>query len=111
MNKQRVQRLTDAGRMTPAGLAAVRAAQADGSWTALDVVEQLTEPDDLRAALDEQPEARAHWDGFPRSTRRAILEWISTSKTDATGIRRLQTTTEAAAGRRTNQPRQPTRAR
>ena len=59
VNKQRVQRLTEAGLMTPAGLAAVRAARAGGSWSALDQVEELAVPPDLRAALNAQPLARA----------------------------------------------------
>lgn len=108
VNKERVQRLTDAGQMAPAGLEAVHRAHADGSWAALDEVEQLMEPADLRTALDSRPEARSHWDGFPRSTKRAILEWISTAKTDSTRARRIaQTVDEAAAGRRANQWRQP----
>lgn len=108
VNKQRVQRLTEAGLMTPAGLAAVAAAQADGSWTALDLVEELTEPEELRTALDAHPPARAHWDGFPRSARRAVLEWIGAARTDATRTRRIsQTVEEAAVGRRANQWRQP----
>ena len=48
-NKQRIQRLTAAGRLAPAGLAAVTDAKADGSWTALDAVEELVEPEDLGA--------------------------------------------------------------
>ena len=107
-NKQRVQRLTEAGLVIPAGLAAVRAAQAGGSWSALDQVEELAEPPDLRAALDAQPLARAHWNDFPRSTKRAILEWIGAAKTDATRARRVeQTAGEAATRRRANQWRQP----
>jgi hypothetical protein len=51
-----------------------------GSWTALDAVEKLVEPEDLGAALDAEPDARANWDGFPGSTKRAILEWIIAAK-------------------------------
>ena len=94
--------------MLPAGVAAVDRARADGSWTRLDEVETLREPDDLRAALDAVPAAREAWDGFPRSTRRAILEWISSAKREPTRARRVaETVSEAAAGRRANQPRQP----
>ncbi|MGE3288460.1 MAG: YdeI family protein [Pseudonocardia sp.] len=103
-NKARVQRLTEAGLMRPAGLAAVEAAQASGAWTALDDVENLVEPTDLRAALDAVPAARTHWDGFSRSARRALLDWISTAKRDATRARRIErTVTEAAAGRRADE--------
>ena len=53
LNKERVERLAAAGLMTPAGLAAVAAAKANGVWTALDDVEDLREPSDLSRALDE----------------------------------------------------------
>ncbi|WP_018330612.1 YdeI/OmpD-associated family protein [Actinomycetospora chiangmaiensis] len=108
VNKERVERLTAAGLMLPAGLAAVERARADGTWTALDAVENLTEPDDLRAALDAVPTARSQWEGFPRSARRAILEWIQAARTAPTRTRRIdQTVSEAAVGRRANQWRQP----
>jgi uncharacterized protein YdeI (YjbR/CyaY-like superfamily) len=108
INKERAARLTDDGRMTDAGLRAVRIAQANGAWTALDVVEDLTEPDDLAAALDADPGARTHWDAFRRSTRRAILEWITAAKRPATRADRIATTVaEAAVNRRANQWRQP----
>jgi uncharacterized protein YdeI (YjbR/CyaY-like superfamily) len=94
--------------MRPRGLAAIQAAQADGSWNALDAVETLTEPSDLEAALNSVPAARASWDTFPRSARRAILEWISSAKSDATHDPRVRKTVdEAALGRRANQWRQP----
>ncbi len=108
VNKEHLEVLLAEGRMHPAGLAAVERAKADGSWTRLDAVETLAEPDDLRAALDAVPEARATWNTFPRSTRRAILEWISSAKRDTTRAQRVATTvSEAAVGRRANQPRQP----
>ena len=83
-NKQRVAKLTAAGLMRPAGLAAVAAAQANGSWDALDHVEDLTEPVDLPLRSTPTPAARQNWDAFPRSARRAILEWIGNAKTSAT---------------------------
>ncbi len=110
VNKQHLEELYAAGRMLPAGIAAVDRARADGSWTRLDEVETLREPDDLRAALDAVPAARGAWDGFPRSARRAILEWISSAKREPTRARRVaETVSEATAGRRANQPRQPRR--
>jgi uncharacterized protein YdeI (YjbR/CyaY-like superfamily) len=108
VNKERVERLIAAGAMTPAGLAAVDAARANGRWSALDAVEDLVEPDDLRAALTDRPEARAVWDTFPRSAKRAILEWITAAKRPATRSARIaETVDEAAVGRRANQWRQP----
>ena len=110
LNKQRVERLVAAGLMQPAGLAAVAAAKANGRWTTLDMTETLAEPADLAAALDAVPAARAHWDHFPRSARRAILEWVGNAKNAATRQARVErTASDAARGIRANQWRQPTR--
>ena len=107
-NKARVQELIAAGRMHASGLAAVEAARADGTWEALDIVETLEEPADLAAGLDAVPEARRQWGGFPRSTRRAILEWIGAARTPATRQARIdRTVADAAVGIRANQWRQP----
>lgn len=107
-NRARVDRLAAAGLMHPAGLAVVDRAKADGTWNALDAVEQLTEPDDLHHLLDRDPTARAEWNAFPRSTKRAILEWLGTARTDATRQRRLERiVTDAHHGIRANQWRQP----
>ena len=96
-NKERVARLTAAGLMAPAGLALVEAARADGSWSALDDVENLVEPPDLRAALDAVPAARSHWDAFPRSAKRGILAWIQAAVRPETRVRRIAETARLAA--------------
>jgi uncharacterized protein YdeI (YjbR/CyaY-like superfamily) len=111
VNKARVERLIAAGAMTPAGLAVVAAARASGRWSALDRVEDGVEPDDLAAALDAVSSARREWNAFPRSARRAILEWLDGAKRPETGARRVATVVaEAAEGRRANQWRQPNAA-
>ena len=96
-NKERIARLTEAGLMAPAGIAAVEAAKESGTWTALDLIEDLVEPDELRAALDADPDARRHWDAFPRSAKRAILEWIAAAKRPETRARRVSETARLAA--------------
>ena len=103
-NKQRVERLLAAGVIMPPGLAVIERAKGDGSWTALDDIENLVEPDDLGAALDRDPEARRQWDGFPRSPKRGILEWIAAAKRPETRQKRVAETAESAArGVRANQ--------
>lgn len=73
-------------------------------WSLLDEVEDLVVPADLAAALDDLPPARAQWDGFPRSARRGILEWIAQAKRPETRSRRLAQTAELAQrGQRANQ--------
>lgn len=96
-NKQRVERLLAAGLMHPAGLAKVEQARADGSWTSLDAIEELQVPADLRDALDRQPEAARHFDMFPRSVKRGILEWIQIAKKPETRAARVEQTARLAA--------------
>jgi uncharacterized protein YdeI (YjbR/CyaY-like superfamily) len=95
-NKARVAELTAAGLMHPAGLATVELAKRTGTWTALDDVEALVEPAELTAALDVDPTARNHWEAFPRSTRRAILEWIGSAKRPETRKKRISETARLA---------------
>jgi uncharacterized protein YdeI (YjbR/CyaY-like superfamily) len=107
-NKERIAQLTAAGLMQPAGLAAVAVARDNGTWNGLDEIETLAEPADLAAALDADPDARRHWDDFPRSTRRAILEWIGNAKTATTRKTRIaRIASDAARNIRANQWRQP----
>lgn len=96
-NKERVERLTAAGVMMPAGLAAVEDAKRRGTWTMLDDVENLVLPDDLAAALDEFSGARAHWDAFPPSVRRQYLYGLVTAKRPETRARRVSETAARAA--------------
>lgn len=106
-NKERVERLVAEGSMTPAGMAKIDAAKADGSWYLLDAVEDLAVPPDLAHALDDNPPARANFDAFPRSVRRGILEWIVQAKKAETRDKRVQETAQQAAqNRRANQWRQ-----
>jgi len=106
-NKVRVERLEAQGRMGPGGRRSVEVAKANGSWSKLDEVENLVVPPDLAAALAAYDGARGHWDSFPRSVRRGILEWISTAKREPTRAKRVAETAEhAARGERAHQSRQ-----
>jgi uncharacterized protein YdeI (YjbR/CyaY-like superfamily) len=96
-NKVRVERLLAEGLMAAPGLALIEEARRDGSWTRLDAVEDLAVPDDLAAAFAGQPGSRERWDGFPRSVRRAALEWIVQAKRPETRARRVTETAQMAA--------------
>jgi len=105
-NKLRIERLTAAGQMHPAGQAIIDAAIEDGSWTLLDQVEDLISPPDLLDAFDNRPGAQTNFESFPRSVRRSILEWIAVAKTAPTRQRRIIETADLAAqGERAHQPR------
>lgn len=63
----------------------------------------FTVPQDLRAAIDAQPAARATFDGFPPSCQREYVEWVTEAKRDETRAKRLAQTVEwLAEGKRRN---------
>lgn len=97
LNKARVERLTAAGLMAPAGLAVVEAARADGTWSSYDAIEELAVPDDLAAALLENPTAKDYFDAFPPSSKKNILWWIESAKKPETRAKRVEETVRLAA--------------
>ena len=111
VNKDRLRPLLENGRVAPAGLAAIEAAKADGSWSRLDSAGDLSVPDDLTVALDAHPPAAEFFDAFPPSTRRAVLEWIAGAKTPATRAKRIAETARLAQENRRANPVAASRSR
>ena len=63
----------------------------------------FTVPQDLRAAIDAAPAAKATWDAFPPSCQREYVEWVTEAKRDETRTKRLNQTVEwLAEGKRRN---------
>ncbi len=91
VNKARIARLVGEGRMQPAGQRVIDAAIADGSWTILDPVEAMIEPDDLVAAID-AADVRATWDAWASSRRKQVLAALVLAKTAPTRAKRLAAT-------------------
>jgi uncharacterized protein YdeI (YjbR/CyaY-like superfamily) len=95
-NKRRVELLLAAGLMTPAGLAAVERAKANGMWTVLDGPERREVPDDLGAALDGRAGARTGWESIAPSMRQMLLGTIALARRPETRQRRISAAVEAA---------------
>jgi uncharacterized protein YdeI (YjbR/CyaY-like superfamily) len=72
-NRTRIERLIASGRMSQAGLTKVEEAKRDGSWTALDALENPTMPDALRKGLAGSAPARRHFDSLSASQRKLLL--------------------------------------
>jgi uncharacterized protein YdeI (YjbR/CyaY-like superfamily) len=107
LNKERVEKLLAQGLIKPAGLAMIELAKQNGTWNALDEVENLVIPEDLQQGLDKNPQASEYFTAFPRSVKRGILEWISNAKREETRQKRISETVELAAQNiRANQYRQ-----
>jgi len=97
VNKEKIKRLEEADKIAPAGYEMIRIAKETGTWTALNDVENLIKPVELQVALDKNPLALENFDKFPRSAKRAILEWLFNAKRPATKAKRIKEIVEKAA--------------
>ena len=97
INKERVTRMIDQGRMSDAGLAVMETARANGAWDSFNDSDALIVPRDLASALKAHGEARRHWDAFPPGVRKQVLEWIHSAKRDETRAKRITETATLAA--------------
>jgi uncharacterized protein YdeI (YjbR/CyaY-like superfamily) len=89
LNKAHVERARGSGMMMPSGEAKIAAAKANGMWDFLDDVERLEMPPDLGTALLVAG-AREAWEAYPRSIRRAALEWLKNARTADTRAERIR---------------------
>jgi len=96
INKERVEKLAKLGMLAPSGKKMIALAKKTGTWDALNEVEQLQLPTDLKAAFSKNKIASGFFDSFPPSTKRGILEWILNAKRPETRIKRIQETVDLA---------------
>jgi uncharacterized protein YdeI (YjbR/CyaY-like superfamily) len=90
VNREKVAKLIEAGRMKPAGLREVERAKADGRWdAAYEPPSTATVPDDLRAELGKNVAAREFFETLDRTNRYAILYRIQDAKKPETRARRI----------------------
>lgn len=104
VNKARVEKILASGLMQPSGQRKIDEAKTSGRWDALNDVEAMMVPDDLARAFATREPALANFEAFPRSVKRAILEWILNAKSAETRERRVKETAELAmVNQRANQ--------
>lgn len=97
VNKEKVERLLKEGKITKAGIEVIENAKLNGTWTALDKVEEINIPIDLLSAFNDNKIAFEHFDKFPRSSKRNILEWILNAKRPETRVARINETVRLAS--------------
>ena len=88
-NKNRVARLIAQGLMTPAGLAAIDAAKANGSWDRFTAAEALIVPPELKKAINANAKAKINWPQFTESQRKTFLYWLANAKRAETRAKRI----------------------
>ncbi len=89
-NQETVARLIRERRMHAAGLAEMERAKSDGRWeAAYDGPARSTTPDDLAAALEAEPRAKAMFEILTSANRYAILYRLNDARRPETRVRRI----------------------
>ena len=92
INVDNIARLVAEGRMTPHGLREVEAAKADGRWDrAYGSGKGLKIPDDLQAAIDASPKAKAMLAKLSEQNRFALAFRTHNMKTEAGRRKKIET--------------------
>ena len=90
VNKTKVKRLIAEGRITAAGLAAVKEARRTGKWqTAYTNRREDRVPVDLAKALRAEPEAWRNFEGLAQTYRNMYAGWVRDAKRAETRQRRI----------------------
>lgn len=97
VNKAKVDKLLAEGRIAEPGLAAISLAKQNGTWIALDEIEEMIIPPDIDTAFNANPIARSNFEAFPKSVKKGILEWIINAKQPETKQKRINETVNLAA--------------
>jgi uncharacterized protein YdeI (YjbR/CyaY-like superfamily) len=91
INIGHIERLTNAGRMQPAGQAAVDAAKADGRWEqAYHSSTNAEIPTDFIEAVSKHAKAKTFFDTLNKANRYAIYFRLTTAKKPETRVRRFE---------------------
>jgi len=92
LNRERVEKLSKQGLITPAGQTVIDVAKTNGAWTALGDVEKIVIPSDLKKRFSRNVKAYRNFEAFPPSSKKIILVWILNAKTPETRRKRIKET-------------------
>ncbi|MEM8763312.1 MAG: YdeI/OmpD-associated family protein [Bacteroidota bacterium] len=90
VNKQHIKELRKEGLMHKSGLAVIKKAKADGTWTLLDDVENGVVPEDLQRAFEQNAIAFKNFQSFTKGQRKSYLYWLFLAKRPETREKRIQ---------------------
>src|SRR5699024_5017949 len=94
-NRKRVQKMTDAGKMTQMGIELVEAAKETGEWEkAYRVGEDHEIPPELKKALKKNPKAWKNFKKFSNTNQHVFITRVNSAKTKETKQKRMKKTVE-----------------
>ncbi len=101
-----IEKLTAEGRMQPQGIAEVERAKADGRWAAAyEGPASIQVPDDLAAAFEDEPAAKALFDELDAQNRYAVLHRVTSAVRPETRAKRIRANVAMLARGETPFPR------
>lgn len=89
LNKRYIEELTEKDLMHKSGLQTIEVAKKNGSWTALDEVENGIIPKDLQKEFDSNPRAFENYQNFSYTYRKSYLYWLNQAKREETRQKRI----------------------
>lgn len=90
INKKKVLKLMEAGKMQPSGLAVIEISKKKGTWdNAYESQSNTKVPDDLQAELDKNPEAAEFFNSLKSVNRYAIIYRLQNARTPELRAKKL----------------------
>lgn len=90
VNKNHIAQLHKANLIHQSGHHSIKIAKENGSWTALDDVENGVIPSNLQQAFDANKKAFENYLNFAPSYRKQYLYWLNQAKREATKQKRIE---------------------
>ena len=97
LNKRYIEELIAADLMHESGHKIIEIGKQNGSWTALDDVENGIIPEELQIAFDKNQVAYDNYQNFAPSYRKSYLYWLNQAKREETRQKRIQEIIELCA--------------
>lgn len=91
INKDYIEKLIASNLMHESGLAKIEIAKQNGSWVSLNDVENLTIPEDLTIAFEQNKIAFENFQNFSPSYKKSYLYWLNQAKRTETRNTRITT--------------------
>ena len=89
LNKRYIKELDKLGLIHESGKKTIHIAKENGSWSALDDVENQVIPEDLQEAFNNNPDAYSNYKNFSPGYRKSYLYWLFNAKREETRKRRI----------------------
>lgn len=89
VNKKYISDLLNANLMHKSGLKSIEVAKENGSWNALDAVDNLIIPDELQQAFSLNETAFNNYQNFAPSYKKGYLYWLYSAKRKETKQKRI----------------------